>query len=115
MFIVIEVLHWAFLRKRFLVTFYYVGDSIELFLLSFSPPEDAEVTVLESRPLRLEGEACLEFWYLSSAATNGSELRTLLKSSVGLREIWTLPALHTDAWRQVFVPLDIAEPGTQVK
>ncbi|XP_034411592.1 zonadhesin-like [Cyclopterus lumpus] len=76
--------------------------------------EDGVVTVLESGPLRLEGKACLEFWYLSSAATNGSEFRALLKSSVGLRAIWTLPALHTNAWRQVFVPLDIIEPGTQV-
>ncbi|TNN43358.1 IgGFc-binding protein [Liparis tanakae] len=76
--------------------------------------EDAVVTVLESGPLRLEGEACLEFWYLSSAETNGSELGALLRSSAGLTELWSSPALHTDAWRQVFVPLDIVDPGTQV-
>lgn len=73
------------------------------------------MTAVESGPLRLEGEACLEFWYLAPVATNGTELRVLLKSSVGLKEIWTLPPRHRDAWRQVFVPLDIINPGTQVK
>ncbi|XP_068594204.1 uncharacterized protein wu:fb63a08 isoform X2 [Cebidichthys violaceus] len=76
--------------------------------------DDGVGTVLESGPLRLEGEACLEFWYLSPAATNGTELRALLKSSIGLTEIWTLPALPRDAWRQVFVPLDVIKPGTRV-
>ncbi|XP_031711228.1 zonadhesin [Anarrhichthys ocellatus] len=76
--------------------------------------DDGVGTVLESGPLRLEGEACLEFWYLSPAATNGTELRALLKSSVGLIEIWTLPAPPRDAWRQVFVPLDVIESGTRV-
>ncbi|KAM8849735.1 uncharacterized protein AB9W97_021314 isoform 2-T2 [Spinachia spinachia] len=76
--------------------------------------EDGKVTALESGPLKLEGAACLEFWYSSPAATNGTELRVLLKSSVGLIEIWTLPPRHKDAWRQVFVPLDIINPGTQV-
>ncbi|XP_037315210.2 zonadhesin isoform X3 [Pungitius pungitius] len=79
-----------------------------------APTDDAGVTALESGPLRLEGEACLEFWYLSPVATNGTEPRVLLKSSGGLIEIWTLPPRHRDAWRQVFVPLDIINPGTQV-
>ncbi|XP_068456117.1 zonadhesin [Clinocottus analis] len=75
---------------------------------------DGLLTVLESGPLGLEGEACLELWYSSPAETNGSGLRALLKSSVGLMEIWTSPALHTDAWRQAFVPLNVIEPGSQV-
>nr|XP_033961350.1 zonadhesin-like isoform X1 [Pseudochaenichthys georgianus] len=73
-----------------------------------------DVTVLESGPLVLEGEAYLEFWYLAPVAAYGTALRTLLKSSMGLREIWTSPALPRDSWRQVFVPLNIIEPGTQV-
>ncbi|KAK5859922.1 hypothetical protein PBY51_021438 [Eleginops maclovinus] len=72
------------------------------------------VTILESGPLVLKGEACLEFWYLAPAAAYGITLRTLLKSSTGLREIWTSPVLPRDSWRQVFVPLNIIEPGTRV-
>ncbi|XP_038574073.1 zonadhesin-like isoform X2 [Micropterus salmoides] len=68
----------------------------------------------ESGPLGLEGDACLEFWYLAPVAANGSELQALLKSSVGVVEIWTSPALPRDSWRQVFVPLNIIEPTTQV-
>ncbi|XP_047445265.1 zonadhesin-like [Mugil cephalus] len=77
-------------------------------------PENVLVSVLESGPLGLEGEACLEFWFLAPVAARGSELRVLLKTSVGLEEIWTSPALPKDAWRQVFLPLYITEPGTQV-
>ncbi|KAJ4936881.1 hypothetical protein JOQ06_001467 [Pogonophryne albipinna] len=73
-----------------------------------------DVTVLVSGPLVLEGKACLEFWYLAPVAAYGTALRTLLKSSTGLREIWTSPVLPRDSWRQVFVPLNIIEPGTQV-
>ena len=73
------------------------------------------MTTLESGPLGLEGEACLEFWYLDPVEVNGSELRALLNSSDGLIKIWTLPALPRDAWRQVFVPLNVTEPETQVK
>ncbi|XP_029309172.1 zonadhesin [Cottoperca gobio] len=75
--------------------------------------EDDVVTFLESGPLGLEGEACLEFWYLAPVAANGTELRAQLKSSVGLSEIWTSPVLQRDSWRQVFVPLNIIEPETQ--
>nr|XP_033506272.1 zonadhesin-like isoform X2 [Epinephelus lanceolatus] len=75
--------------------------------------EDFVVTILESGPLGLEGEACLEFWYISPVVTDGSELRVLLRSSAGLKEIWTLTALPRDSWRQVFVPLNVIEPGTQ--
>ncbi|XP_033994166.1 zonadhesin-like isoform X1 [Trematomus bernacchii] len=73
-----------------------------------------DVTILESGPLVLEGKACLEFWYLAPVAAYGTALSTLLKSSTGLREIWTSPVLPRDSWRQVFVPLNIIEPGTQV-
>ncbi|XP_049889150.1 zonadhesin-like isoform X12 [Epinephelus moara] len=76
--------------------------------------EDFVATILESGPLGLEGEACLEFWYISPVVTDGSELRVLLRSSAGLKEIWTLTALPRDSWRQVFVPLNVIEPGTQV-
>ena len=84
-------------------------------LLSFSPPADGNVNILESGPLGLEGEACLEFWYQTPVAANGSELRALLKSGTGLVEIWTSHALPRNLWRQVFVPLKINEPRTQVK
>lgn len=69
---------------------------------------------LESGALRLEGEACLEFWYLEPLAANGSELRALLKGSTGQTEIWTSPALDGGAWRQVFVPLTISDAATKV-
>ncbi|XP_061696356.1 zonadhesin-like isoform X2 [Syngnathoides biaculeatus] len=59
-----------------------------------------------------QGEACLEFWYLASP--RGLKLRALLKSSKGLVEIWTSPALAPDGWRQVFVPLNIIESGTKI-
>lgn len=68
------------------------------------------MNILESGPLEVQGEACLEFWYLT-----GSEIRALLKSSIGEVEIWSSPALHGEEWRQVFVPLNVIEPGTQVK
>ncbi len=73
------------------------------------------MNILESGPLGLEGEACLEFWYLAPVAAKGSELRALLKNSTGEVEIWTSPAIPRDSWRQVFVPLNITEPWTQVK
>ncbi|XP_026170358.1 zonadhesin isoform X2 [Mastacembelus armatus] len=79
-----------------------------------SPQTAVEVNMLESGPLGMKGEACLEFWYLSPAAANESELRALLKSSAGLVEIWTSPALPRNSWRQVFIPLNIIESGTQV-
>nr|XP_046264924.1 zonadhesin-like isoform X4 [Scatophagus argus] len=81
---------------------------------SVSAAEDVAVNMLKSGPLGMEGEACLEFWYLTPAAAKVSELQVLLKSSVGLVEIWTSPGLPGDSWRQVFVPLTITEPGTQV-
>lgn len=83
-------------------------------LNAFSHSGDVAVNILESAPLGLAGTACLEFWYLTPAAANGSELRALLKSSIGLQEIWTSPALPRDSWRQVFVPLNINETGSQV-
>ncbi|XP_061588203.1 zonadhesin [Cololabis saira] len=75
-------------------------------------PEDVTVNMLESRPLEIEGMACLEFWYLAPAASVGSELRALLKSSSGQVKIWTSPTFPRDAWRQVFLPLDINETGS---
>ncbi|XP_030259603.1 zonadhesin isoform X3 [Sparus aurata] len=75
---------------------------------------DAEVDILESAPLEMEGEACLEFWYRAPFAAEGSELRALVKSSTRLVEIWTSPALPGDSWRQVFIPLNIIEPETKV-
>ncbi|KAI4810062.1 hypothetical protein KUCAC02_018912 [Chaenocephalus aceratus] len=55
---------------------------------------------------------CVDWTQLRTAY--GTALRTLLKSSTGPREIWTSPALPRDSWRQVFVPLNIIEPGTEV-
>ncbi|XP_035761945.1 zonadhesin [Neolamprologus brichardi] len=75
---------------------------------------DFAVNVSESGPLGIEGQACLEFWYLVPVAANGSELRVLLKNSVGSVEIWTSPALPQNAWRQAFVPLNITESRTRV-
>lgn len=79
------------------------------------PPGDAEVDILESATLEMEGEACLEFWYRAPFAAEGSELRALVKSSTRLVEIWSSPALPGDSWRQVFIPLNIIEPETRVK
>ncbi|XP_054870338.1 zonadhesin-like isoform X2 [Amphiprion ocellaris] len=76
--------------------------------------KEVVVDVLESPPLEVEGEACVEFWYLAPVTPKGSELHVLLKSRTGLVEIWASPAIPQDAWRQVFVPLKIIEPGTQV-
>uniref|UniRef100_A0A3B4XQK3 Zonadhesin n=1 Tax=Seriola lalandi dorsalis TaxID=1841481 RepID=A0A3B4XQK3_SERLL len=76
--------------------------------------EDRAVSILESGPLGLEGEACLEFWYQAPVAANGSELRAILKSSDGRVEIWASPALPGNTWRQVFVPLNSIKPRTQV-
>ncbi|KAM4605275.1 zonadhesin [Polymixia lowei] len=76
-------------------------------------PEDVSVSSLESRPLGLEGGACLEFWYRAPLAANGSELRAALKDSAGQVEIWTSPALDDDYWRQVFVSLNVTETGTR--
>lgn len=78
-------------------------------------PNNVKLNVLVSHPLQFYGEACLEFWYLAPAASNGSELRVLLQTSTSLAEIWTSPALPRNAWRQVTVPLNISEPHTQVK
>lgn len=86
-----------------------------IFLWACWPPGDAEVDILESAPLEMEGEACLEFWYRAPFAAEGSELRALVKSSTRLVEIWTSPALPGDSWRQVFIPLNIIEPETKVK
>ncbi|XP_017288026.1 zonadhesin isoform X1 [Kryptolebias marmoratus] len=77
-------------------------------------PEDVVLNVLVSHPLQFYGEACLEFWYLAPAASNGSELNVMLKTSTSLAKIWTSPALPRKAWRQVTVPLNISEPGSQI-
>ena len=73
------------------------------------------MNILESRPLEIEGMACLEFWYLAPAAAVGSELRVLLQNGSSQVKIWTSPALPRDAWRQVFLPLNITDPGARVK
>lgn len=78
-------------------------------------PKNVKLNVLESHPLQFYGEACLEFWYLAPAASNGSELHVLLKTNTSLVEIWNSPALPRNAWRQVTVPLNISEPDTKVK
>ncbi|XP_056149882.1 zonadhesin-like [Lampris incognitus] len=72
------------------------------------------VSTVESEPLRLGGEACLEFWYLLPEGANGSALRALLKTRTGPVEIWTSPALQSGSWRQVFVPLAGTEAETRV-
>ncbi|XP_043990493.1 zonadhesin-like isoform X2 [Gambusia affinis] len=71
---------------------------------------DGTVEILASHPLTITGKACLEFWHLAS----GDTLRALLKSGMRQVEIWTSPPLPRDAWRQVLVPLNLTEPGTQV-
>lgn len=87
-----------------------------MFLLHFlNVPEPVIVNTLESGPLGIQGEACLEFWYLAPIAAEGSELRVLLKSSAGRLEIWSSPALARDAWRRVLIPLYLTEQGAQVK
>ncbi|XP_040911979.1 zonadhesin isoform X2 [Toxotes jaculatrix] len=75
---------------------------------------DVAVNILESGPLGPEGEACLEFWYQALVATNGSEVRALLRTGTDLVEIWTSPALPRSSQRQVFVPLTLNKPVTQV-
>ncbi|KAM6989301.1 uncharacterized protein LKV04_008985 [Tautogolabrus adspersus] len=71
---------------------------------------DVAVNTLESGPLGMEGEACLEFWYLA-----GSDVRALLISSLGQVEIWSSPAAFPEeTWRHVFVPLNVMDAGTQV-
>ncbi|XP_057712928.1 MAM and LDL-receptor class A domain-containing protein 1 isoform X2 [Corythoichthys intestinalis] len=66
---------------------------------------------IESEALN-QGEACLEFWYLARPDT--FKVGALLKSSIGLVEIWTSPGPPQDSWRQVLVPLSIIEPETKV-
>lgn len=74
------------------------------------------LNILVSQPLQLHGEACLEFWYLVPAVSNGSELHALLKTSSHLEEVWTSPFLpEEESWRHVSVSLNITEPGTRVK
>ncbi|KAK2822357.1 hypothetical protein Q5P01_022422 [Channa striata] len=73
-----------------------------------------EEDIFDSGSLELEGEGCLEFWYLNPTGAKESELRALLKSSAGQEQIWTSPALPRNSWRQVFVPLKITEPRTRV-
>ncbi|CAB1460147.1 unnamed protein product [Pleuronectes platessa] len=75
---------------------------------------DVAVSFFESGPLRLEGEACLEFWYQNQVTNNGSELRAFLKSSDGLEELWTSPVLHRNSWIQVFVPLKTVKQESRV-
>ncbi|CAL8281732.1 unnamed protein product [Lota lota] len=78
---------------------------------------DVALTYLESKALRLEGEACLEFWYQTvPTASESSELRVLLKENTqGLVQIWTSPAQHHGgAWRHVSLPLAVTEASKQV-
>ncbi|XP_027875279.1 zonadhesin isoform X2 [Xiphophorus couchianus] len=75
---------------------------------------DVTMEILASHPLTITGKACLEFWHLASGVSSGTTLRALLKSGLRQVEIWTSPPLPRDAWRQVSVPLNLTEPGTQV-
>ncbi|XP_032421822.1 LOW QUALITY PROTEIN: zonadhesin [Xiphophorus hellerii] len=75
---------------------------------------DVTMKILASHPLTITGKACLEFWHLASGVSSGATLRALLKSGLRQVEIWTSPPLPRDAWRQVSVPLNLTEPGTQV-
>lgn len=86
-----------------------------IFLLPFSSPESGAVNILASGPLVLEGEACLEFWYHAPVAPNGSESRVILNSSDGRVQVWASPAQPGNTWRQVFVPMTIIKPRSQVK
>uniref|UniRef100_A0A8C5G2Y6 Zonadhesin-like n=1 Tax=Gouania willdenowi TaxID=441366 RepID=A0A8C5G2Y6_GOUWI len=76
--------------------------------------DDVSVNLFVSGPLGIEGEACLEFWYLTSATAGGSELHVFLKSNNGLEDIWSTSFMPKVSWRQVFVPLTLTEQGSQV-
>lgn len=88
---------------------------VEFSLLPFALTGEAVVNLLESAALGLEGEACLEFRYLSPVPEEVYQLRALSNSSSGLREIWTSPEVPSNSWRQVFVQLIVTELGTKVK
>ncbi|XP_077371361.1 MAM and LDL-receptor class A domain-containing protein 1 [Festucalex cinctus] len=87
------------------------GNTVCDWTKSHHRSNDLTVDLIESGALA-QGEACLEFWYL--VPPDALQLRALLKSSAGLVEIWTSPALARDSWRQVFVPLNIIESGSKV-
>ncbi|XP_054888696.1 LOW QUALITY PROTEIN: zonadhesin-like [Poeciliopsis prolifica] len=72
------------------------------------------VKILASHPLTVTDKACLEFWHLASGGSSGATLRALLTSGLRQVEIWISPPLPRHAWRQVSVPLNLTEPGTQV-
>ncbi|KAK2895326.1 hypothetical protein Q8A73_014814 [Channa argus] len=76
--------------------------------------DNLKVDIFDSGALKLEGEGCLEFWYLEPIGAEDSKLQALLKTSGGQEQIWASPALPRNSWRQVFVPLNIIEPGTGV-
>ncbi|KAG7229284.1 hypothetical protein INR49_012942 [Caranx melampygus] len=76
--------------------------------------ENGTLNMLVSGLLGLEGEGCLEFWYQAPVALNSSELRAILSSSDGQVEIWASSAEPGNTWRQVFVPLKIIPPRSQV-
>ncbi|XP_055008162.1 zonadhesin-like [Boleophthalmus pectinirostris] len=79
--------------------------------------QQGKVTNLNIGPLSLNGEACLEFWYLSPVLPNLFRLTVYFRGSNGLQKIWSTTAQSRSGdmiWTQVFVPLSNVRPGTQV-
>lgn len=102
------------IKQQAVKVFRFDHSGISLSLCCPIHEGDAGVTLLESSALDLEGEACLEFRYLSPVPEEVSQLRAIFNSSAGLREIWTSPEIDSGSWREVSVQLIVSEPGTKV-
>ncbi|XP_072297526.1 uncharacterized protein [Eucyclogobius newberryi] len=86
-------------------------------LCDMTVAQHGKVTFLKIGPLTVNGEACLEFWYLSPVLPNLFRLTVYLKDKNGLQNIWSKTAQSRSGattWSQVFVPLSNVRPGTEV-